>query len=314
MKVAAVQMKAVFEDVEANLIKVENFTKQAADRGAELVLFPEFFTSAIGFEPQMLDVAAKDCRVLELLQRLSNKYNVIIGGSYLWFDNGNVYNAFKLVFPNGEVFIHKKDIPTQFENCYYTKGDTEHILYTPIGDIGVALCWEMLRYDTIRRLSGKADLILAGSCWWDLPDDAPAEREQLRQYNQRLALQTPVVFAELMHVPVVHANHCGKITAYRFPGSDKLQTRQLVGAAQIVDAEGNIIARRPFSENEGMIIEDLDLKKSDRRKADMDDKRYWIPDLPESYIKAWEQLNPQGTQYYQNTALPYYKKHITSIK
>lgn len=38
-----------------------------------------------------------------------------------------------MIFPDGKVFTHKKDIPTQFENCYYTRGDTDHILHTPMG-------------------------------------------------------------------------------------------------------------------------------------------------------------------------------------
>ena len=108
----------------------------------------------------------------------------MLGGSFLEFDGANAYNLFLLVLPDGTSYEHRKDIPTQFENCYYTKGDEENVLITPYGNIGVALCWEMIRQDTLSRLQGKADIILAGSCWWDLPVDAGPEREPLRRYNQ----------------------------------------------------------------------------------------------------------------------------------
>jgi len=167
-------------------------------------------TSAIGFSDKMLDVAIDNSQVESSLMKWSSDYKMIIGGSYISFDNKNAFNLFQLIFPNGEIFEHKKDIPTQFENCYYAYGDESNILHTPIGNIGIALCWEMIRYDTLKRISGKVDMVLSGSCWWDLPQDSPLEREPLRQYNQQLALETPVTFAKLAGVPVIHANHCGK--------------------------------------------------------------------------------------------------------
>ncbi len=243
-----------------------------------------------------------------MLKQWSAEYGVILGGSYISFDGENAFNLFHLVFPDGVVFVHKKDIPTQFENCYYTNGDENHILVTPIGNIGVALCWEMIRYDTLRRISGKADLVLSCSCWWDLPEDAPPEREALRQYNRDLARETPAVFAKLSGVPVVHANHCGKVTALNFPHADKTQTRQFVGAAQIADGTGRVLGRRDFSQGGGFVLSDITWDTR-HRPANAFPPDYWIPELPPSYLHAWEAVNPQGKRYYETVALPYYKKH-----
>ena len=312
MKIAAIQLNVVLGDVTTNLKKVENYIIQAANSGAELVLLPEFFSSAIGFTPKMLDVAIKNNNVSIFLQRLSKRYHIIIGGSYLKFNGAHTHNQFELIFPTGELFVHKKDIPTQFENCYYTNGDDNHILNTPIGNIGVALCWEMLRYDTLKRLSKKVDIVLCGSCWWDLPKEAPSEREPLRKYNQKLALETPVTFAKLIHVPVIHASHCGAIISFNFPKEDALQTRQFVGGTQIIDKDGNIIARRKFDEGEGILLENISYETTNHKSADLLDDRYWIPNLPESYIHAWETINPMAKIYYENVSLPYYKNN--SIK
>lgn len=138
MKIAAVQLDAEFADVTSNLNQSENYIRQAASAGAGLVLLPEFFTSAVGFSERMLDVTAQDKLVQGLLKQWSAEYRVIIGGSYISFDGEDAYNLFNLVFPSGEIFEHKKDIPTQFENCYYTNGDENNVLITPIGNVGIA--------------------------------------------------------------------------------------------------------------------------------------------------------------------------------
>jgi len=307
MKIAAVQLDAVFADVQANLDRSEYYIRQAASAGADLVLLPEFFTSAIGFSEKMLDVAIRDEQVPKLLNQWAAEYGVIIGGSYLAFDGENAYNKFALVFPGGEVFEHKKDIPTQFENCYYTNGDENNVLVTPAGNFGVAVCWEMIRYETVKRIAGQVDLVLAGSCWWDLPTDTPPEREALRQYNQHLACEAPVTLAKLLGVPVVYATHCGTATALHFPDGEKTQTRRFVGSAQIINGNGQVLVRKPFSEGGGFVMAEMSWNPSSRKKPDHFPARYWVPELPDSYIRAWETANPIGKQYYNTVALPYYQ-------
>ncbi len=222
------------------------------------------------------------------------------------YDGGEVYNTFLLTFPSGECYAHRKDIPTQFEHCYYTFGDQNNLLHTPIGEVGVALCWEMLRTDTLKRLANKADFILAGSCWWDLPEGAPAGQEPLRAYNQALAVETPVTFAGFLGVPLIHAAHCSRFTAKSFPKADRLQTRRMVGAAQVIGAGGEVLARRTFHEGEGMAIADIYPQKN-AKAASYDKERYWIPDLPQVYLSAWEKNNALGREYYQTVANPYYR-------
>lgn len=312
LKVAAIQMNAVLADVLQNWRTAEKLITKAALAGAELIVLPEFFSSGIAYDDKMLDVISFDTMTQANLLALSKKLNVIIGGSYLTFRSNKALNTFQLIFPNGDIYTHNKDIPTQFENCYYEIGDEDNILHTSIGNIGVALCWEMIRYDTVKRLFGKVDFVLAGSCWWDLPDDAPPERQPLREYNQSLAVDTPVTFAKLLNVPVIHASHCSMFTSYNFPQADRLQTRKMVGAAQIVNANGEIISRRIFEEGEGFVMKEIQTKMHSKTEAFPQSERYWIPDLPQSYLSAWEKYNSLGKDYYENVSLPYYKSHYAN--
>lgn len=305
MRAAAIQMNTVLADVKANLQAAERLATEAAAAGAEMIILPEFFSSGIAFDPAMLNVARFSGETTAFLITLAQKLDAVLGGSFLELCNGEVYNTFLLAFPSGETFTHRKDIPTQFENCYYTFGDQNNLLHTPIGDIGVALCWEMIRYDTVKRLAGKADFIVAGSCWWDLPKEAPAESEPLRAYNQALASETPVTFARLLGVPLIHANHCSTFIASSFPRAERLQTRRMVGAAQIIDANGAVTVRRTFQEGEGMVV--ADIKPMKHPAVPIEQDRYWIPDLPQVYQSAWENHNASGRDYYQTTAIHYYK-------
>lgn len=307
MKIAAIQLNVDFANVTYNLNNnAEKWIGESVCDGAQLVILPEFFTTAIGFSDKMFPAVAQNCGVRKRMAQWAHDFDIAVGGSFVEFNDENAYNVFLLCFANGKTYEHKKDIPTQFENCYYTNGDINNNLQTPIGNIGIALCWEMIRCDTVRRMAGKVDFILAGSCWWDLPDDAPPERQSLREYNQKLAQDTPVRFAELLQVPVIHANHCGNITTLNFPHADKLQTRQFVGATQIVSGQGEVLVARAFSEGEGFISAEIEWDGDKRKKAECPNG-YWIPDLPDSYINAWNTINPLGAQYYRDTTIQRYK-------
>ncbi len=95
--------------------------------------------------------------------------------------------------------------PTYWETCYYQGGDDDGVLQTPVGPIGAALCWEMVRSGTVRRLSGRIRLVLAGSTWWTLPEEAATDHP-LRAVNLQMLQETPPRLARMLGVPVVHAS------------------------------------------------------------------------------------------------------------
>jgi hypothetical protein len=173
LRVAAIQMVPQLGAVDSNLAQAEQLVRQAAAKDAVLIVLPEMFTSAAAFHEDMI----KAIRPLgggpaQLLKDLARQESVILGGSFLAEDAGRVYNAFLLVMPDGTTSRHDKDFPTYWETCYYEKGHDDGVLSTPFGPMGAALCWEMVRAGTARRLLGRIRLLLAGSTWWTLPDDA----------------------------------------------------------------------------------------------------------------------------------------------
>lgn len=304
LRVAAVQMLPVLGDVGANLSAAERLVRLAFEQGAEWVILPEFFTSGVAFHPILLDAARPfDGEPLHLLQRLSQTHNGVIGGSFLAGRGTQVYNTFVLVFPDGAVLAHDKDQSTMWENCYYTGGSDDGVLDTPIGPVGAALCWELIRTRTVRRLCDRVKLVVSGACWWGLPDYVPPEHP-LHAENLNLLRSVPVTFARLLRVPVVFASHSGDFEAYKPPDETILQPRPFMGERQIVDGYGTVIAHRTRKEGEGVIVGDIVPGIVDAPPLSLPD-RFWIPDLTPPFLSAWEELNRFGEDYYQRVTVPY---------
>ena len=306
-------MNAELGDVAGNLEKAEALVREAFDRGAEWVILPEFFTSAMAFHSKMLEAARPfDGEPLQLIVSLAKQHSGVVGGSFIATRGGNAYNTFALAFPDGSVCFHDKDQPTMWENCYYIGGSDDGVLDTPAGPVGAALCWEMIRSRTARRLVGKVNLVVGGSCWWDLPDDAPTHRAQLGARNLALLTETTAKLAKMLGVPVIHASHCGDFEGRALLDfaihEERAYRSRYLGEAQIVDGQGTVLSRRTREEGEGVIVAEITPGpvEGDRDPIPVS---FWIPELWEPLLRAWEKENALGQSYYQklHPARPYFK-------
>ncbi len=155
MRAAAIQLEARVADVDANLEAAERLADRAGSEGAECIVLPEFFTTGIGFVPELADTAlAPDGEATELLCSLAGRHGALVGGSFLCRDpDGEVRNAFLLAGRDGEIAgRHDKDLPTMWENAFYVGGSDDGVIETEDLSIGAAVCWELMRTQTVRRL------------------------------------------------------------------------------------------------------------------------------------------------------------------
>jgi N-carbamoylputrescine amidase len=310
MLVAAVQMQAEMGDVDGNLRKAEALVRTAFGQGAEWVILPEFFTSAMAFHPKMLDAARPvDGEPLQLLGGLAKQHGGVVGGSFIALRGDNACNTFALAFPDGSVFFHDKDQPTMWENCYYIGGDDDGVLDTPAGPVGAVLCWEMIRSRTAARLFGRVNIVVGGSCWWDLPDGLPAHRAPLRERNLALLRETPARLARMLGVPVVHSSHCGDFEGFALKEGQTAYMSDYLGETQIVDGHGDTLARMARDDGEGVIIAEISPGAVKGRREPIP-QGFWVPDLWQPVLRAWERENALGQEYYRRIALPYYKQNL----
>jgi len=204
VRVAAVQLQPRLGDPPANLAACAALVAQAAEAGSRLVVLPEFFTTGMAYRPSIGAGAVALDRLVSWLREQATAHDVTLGGSFLCRDrDGDVRNAFLLADPKGILGRHDKDLPTMWENAFYVGGDDDGVIELRDGRrVGVALCWELMRSQTVRRLRGRVDLVLAGSAWWSVPPWRPhAVTRRWEASNARTAAQSIRAFAQLVGAP-----------------------------------------------------------------------------------------------------------------
>jgi predicted amidohydrolase len=311
LRVAAVQMRPKLGDVEANLAQAEQLVREAIRQGAECIVLPELFTTAAAYHEDMIRaIRPLSGAPAQFLADSAREAGVALGGSFLAADGlaadgGRVHNSFLLAFPDGTTYRHDKDFPTYWETCYYQGGQDDGVLQTALGPVGVALCWEMVRSDTAKRLSGKVGLLLAGSTWWTLPNDAPADHP-LRAVNLAMLKESPPRLARMLGVPVVHASHAGPFAGFDSPElPDVPYDSVYLGETVITDASGNLLARLALDDGAGVITADIELPAAPVPSEPIP-ARFWLPEqMPQEWKDAWHRWFPRGEDYYKTVTLPY---------
>lgn len=306
LRVAAIQMTPRLGDVAANLEQAETLILEAQRKGAEWIVLPEYFTSAAAFHPDMLSaIRPLDGEPAVFLQRLARRGNCAIGGSFLAHRDRDVYNSFLLAFPDGSLQRHDKDYPSLWENCVCRGGEDEGVLTTPIGEVGAALCWELIRARTAERLLGKVQMVIGGSCWWTLPDEADLDHP-MRVTNLRMLREAPVRFARMLGVPVIHGSLAGPFSGFLSPDlPDVPYDSHYLGEAMVVDDQGHVLARRGMEQGAGVVLADIELP-APARSSEPIPQRFWIPEeMPASWKVSWIRWLDRGAHYYQTVTQPF---------
>lgn len=304
VKVAAMQLEPSIGDLYTNLTKCENMADEAGKQGAEWIILPEFFTTGMAFNPEIIHaIQSPDGKALQLLLDLAKRHHAYVGGSFIVRDNDNVVrNAFFLASPEGVLGRHNKDIPTMWENCFYTGGNDDGIVNTPVGNVGSVLCWEFMRSQTARRLQRRVNLIVGGSCWWSVPSWIPRSVTQhWEEKNEETALESVRSFAEYVGAPIIHSAHAGS-TSCTMPGLPMQYKGHYEGGSMIVDGHGEMVAFRDRRQGEGIITGEISIKKSKPTKAVP--KKYWLHKRGLIPTIAWTYQKWHGKHWY--------KKHVAT--
>lgn len=162
--------------------KLSDWLTRAADAGAQLCVVPEYASMEL---TSVLDAAAQADLAGQLrgLQPLLAEYRAaytalaqslkmtVVAGSFPEFDaTTNCYRNVARVFcgatDNAEVVVHKLQM-TRFEReqWFITGGDAQPVIDTPLGRIGVAICYDSEFPMIARRLvEAGAEIICVPSC------------------------------------------------------------------------------------------------------------------------------------------------------
>src|SRR5699024_6388631 len=152
----------------------------------------------------------------------------------------------------------------------------------------------------------RVDLVLTGTHGCAVPANwAPGGRvfTTVARRNQRLSESAPAELARRLGVPVVQASHCGRFRTPLglIPGSRVTvpYLTHYVGATQIVDSGGRVLAWRSTAEGPGVVV--ADVETGPRPPRTQIGPRFWTPRLPWLIRAYWWQQNAVATRYYRDT-------------
>jgi N-carbamoylputrescine amidase len=168
--VAAVQI-ACGEDVEKNLAKLETHVREAARRGARLVVLQELFEG-----PYFCIDADKGHNrrakpfegnaTIARFAKLAKELGVVLPVSFFEEDGNRRFNSLAMIDADGRVLgryrkSHIPDSPGYSEKFYFAEGDTGFMVHdTAVGKVGAGVCWDQWFPEAARAMVLKGAEIL----------------------------------------------------------------------------------------------------------------------------------------------------------
>ncbi len=170
MKAGLVQLNSS-DDPAANLPVTLDLVRQAAGAGADIVLTPEVTNCVSASRPHQMSVLRnqdKDITLAALRQEAANlNIWLLIGSLALKTDDpdGRFANRSFLIDPNGDIAawydkIHMFDVTVSETESYresagYRPGDRAVLCPTPLGQIGLTICYDV-RFPALYRTLASA--------------------------------------------------------------------------------------------------------------------------------------------------------------
>jgi len=149
---AAMQMACV-EDRGTNVALAEQQVRDAASRGAQVILLQELFETPYfckDMNSRYFDLAhaLASNELLERFQAVARELSIVLPISFFERSNNAYFNSVGVIDADGELLgIYRKshipDSPGYQEKFYFSPGDTGfRVWHTRYARIGVAICWD----------------------------------------------------------------------------------------------------------------------------------------------------------------------------
>lgn len=161
--VAAIQMQCSTEPKE-NLATAERMIREAAVKGAQVILLPELFERPYFCQErryEYYDYAAPTLEnpAVQLCMRLAQELAVVLPVSFYEKDGNCLYNSVAVIDADGSLMgvYRKTHIPDDHyyqEKFYFSPGNTGfRVWQTRYATIGVGICWDQWFPETARSLA-----------------------------------------------------------------------------------------------------------------------------------------------------------------
>ena len=183
LTVAAIQMQMA-DDVSVNVATAERLVREAAGRGARLILIPELF-EGLYFCTDQLAEHMNRARPLEghptiaHFAAIARELRVVLPVSFFERANNAAFNSVAMIDADGSVLgvyrkSHIPDGPGYSEKYYFNPGDTGFRVWdTAVGRVGLGICWDQWFPECARVLALRgAEIILYPTAIGSEPHDS----------------------------------------------------------------------------------------------------------------------------------------------
>jgi len=275
VKVAATQMSCS-DNIEENIKKADKLVRQAASKGAQIILIQELFETLYFCQkekPEFYNLATElgYNKAIIHFKQVAKELGVVLPISFYEKMNNARYNALAVIDANGEVLgvyrkSHIPDGPGYEEKYYFNPGDTGFKVWdTRYGKIGVGICWDQWYPEAARCM------VLMGAEILFYPTAIGSEPEAPEVDSKDHWQRCMIGHSACNLVPVVASNRIGSETiedsAINFYGSSFITDTT---GAKIVEAG---------REEETVLIAEFDLDKASEQRIEWGIFRDRRPDL-----------------------------------
>jgi N-carbamoylputrescine amidase len=260
---ATIQMACSWDGA-ANIAKAEELVREAAARGAQLILLPELFETpyfCIEQDARHLKLArtVEDNHAVRHFSAVARELGVVLPISFFERAGPAYFNSIAILDADGSrLGIYRKSHipngPGYQEKNYFSPGDTGFKVWqTRYARIGVGICWDQWFPEAARAmaLAGAEALLYPTAIGTEPPPALPVNS---RDHWQRT--QQGHAAANLM--PLAAANRYGVERSLQNP--DGLYIR-FYGSSFITDAMGAKVAEAP-EEGDAVLAATFDLEET----------------------------------------------------
>jgi len=281
IKIAAVQSNPKLMEPEKNLKSIINAIKEAAEKQANLVVFPEcslsgyMFRSRAEARPFAETIPGPST---ERLVPLCGELNVYVILGLLEKDKDKLFNAAAFIGPGDIIGKYRKNhLPFLGVDRFVDRGDKSFEVYqTPIGNIGMEICYDIMFPEGSRIMALLGADILAVST--NFPRNRA--RDVIKHVIPARAIENSVY--------VVAADRVGKERGTTFAGRSK-----------IVDASGKTLSIAS-TDKEEVTYGEVDLELSRQKHLVTIPGEYEVDRFkdrrPELYGKITEPVDDGDTE------------------
>ncbi len=268
--------------------------EEAALAGADLVVFPE--TSLQGYpaattrghEPEIIQSACDAAepldgpRVAELAGAARDLgLHVIFGMTERTRQPGIVYNTTVLAGPGGVIGTYRKVHVGITEQIIWARGCDWPVYDTPLGRIGMLICYDQAWPESCRELTLRGAELLVMSTAWSLRAEESVPEEALSVehyllYGRARAVENTRWF--------ISANFTGPLGGLNF-----------FGHSQVIDPLGHVVAATGSRPEQSMALAEIDVRGGiEAAQARSRGPRLWRDRRPETYTRLAVPPAPSG--------------------